>query len=204
MEYKAKSNDSFNARLRFYLFACALKGKELDKQDFLDFDIDKGLAKELVHLYVTEYQQYPTSHKVAFDNNIKDNNELYHDMALLKKNNKSLIGEWKEDYYKEVFQHKLPVLEFKKLKEVKHCHYCKTSKEELTKLAEGNKIFKKNERGFKLELDRKEPNKEYSTENCVMACYWCNNAKTDEFSEEEFMLIGKAIRTVWVKRAVEK
>lgn len=33
----------------------------------------------------------------------------------------------------------------------------------------------------------------YNANNCVFACYWCNNAKTDAFTDEEFMPIGKAI-----------
>ncbi|MDR0560263.1 MAG: hypothetical protein LBG92_08825 [Prevotellaceae bacterium] len=33
----------------------------------------------------------------------------------------------------------------------------------------------------------------YNSENCVLACAWCNNAKTDAFTEEEFKPIGKMI-----------
>jgi len=33
-----------------------------------------------------------------------------------------------------------------------------------------------------------------------MACYWCNNAKTDEFDGDEFKEIGEAIKKVWKKR----
>lgn len=33
----------------------------------------------------------------------------------------------------------------------------------------------------------------YNRHNCVFACYWCNNAKTDAFNEAEFSDIGKAI-----------
>ncbi|WP_188117205.1 hypothetical protein [Campylobacter concisus] len=36
-----------------------------------------------------------------------------------------------------------------------------------------------------------------------MACYWCNNAKTDEFSPEEFKPIAEGIREVWNKRLGE-
>ena len=44
-----------------------------------------------------------------------------------------------------------------------------------------------------MEIDRKAPNQEYSDDNCEPICYWCNNAKTDEFSAEEFKPIGMAI-----------
>jgi len=70
-------------------------------------------------------------------------------------------------------------------------------------LATKRKLFKKNERGWSLEIDRKNSNLEYSKENCVMSCYWCNNAKTDEFTAEEFAVIGKAIAMVWHDRLRE-
>jgi hypothetical protein len=33
-----------------------------------------------------------------------------------------------------------------------------------------------------------------------MACYWCNNAKTDEFTAEEFEHIGIAIGELFKER----
>ncbi len=36
----------------------------------------------------------------------------------------------------------------------------------------------------------------YNSKNCVFACYWCNNAKTDAFDEEQFKEIGLAIGEV--------
>jgi len=33
----------------------------------------------------------------------------------------------------------------------------------------------------------------YNDTNCVFACYWCNNAKTDAFTEKEFKPIGDVI-----------
>ena len=37
-----------------------------------------------------------------------------------------------------------------------------------------------------MEIDRIKANHEYLKDNVVLACYWCNNAKSDEFSEPEF------------------
>ena len=39
--------------------------------------------------------------------------------------------------------------------------------------------------------------------NLVFSCYWCNNAKTDTFSSEEFKIIGKEIGKIWKKRLTE-
>jgi len=56
--------------------------------------------------------------------------------------------------------------------------------------------FRKGRRGLHLEVDRKDAKGSYSPENCVLACYPCNNAKSDVFSYEEFLQIGKAIGKV--------
>ena len=55
-------------------------------------------------------------------------------------------------------------------------------------------------RGRTLEIDRINPNDDYNMNNIVLCCYWCNNAKTDEFSYEDFIEIGKEIRKIWEKR----
>lgn len=60
--------------------------------------------------------------------------------------------------------------------------------------------FRKGKRGFNLEVDRKNAKGRYSPDNCVLACYPCNNAKSDVFSHEEFLKIGEAIGEVkkWI------
>jgi 5-methylcytosine-specific restriction endonuclease McrA len=58
--------------------------------------------------------------------------------------------------------------------------------------------------GRKLELDRKDPDLTYENlNNLVLACYWCNNAKTDTFTNEEFMKVGEAFKAIWQKRLAE-
>jgi len=71
------------------------------------------------------------------------------------------------------------------------CHYCHLPGD--TKIYYG-KDFREGRRGLCLEVDRKDNDKPYSKENCVLACYPCNNAKSDVFSYPEFLKIGKAIR----------
>jgi hypothetical protein len=56
--------------------------------------------------------------------------------------------------------------------------------------------FRKGRRGLHLEVDRKSCNGQYSPDNCVLACYPCNNAKSDVFSYEEFLEIGETIGKV--------
>ena len=56
--------------------------------------------------------------------------------------------------------------------------------------------FRKGRRGLALEVDRKDNSKPYSPSNCVLACYPCNNAKSDVFSYEEFREIGHVIEKI--------
>jgi folylpolyglutamate synthase/dihydropteroate synthase len=80
------------------------------------------------------------------------------------------------------------------------CEYCGVSNEQIKKLRENKLIFSKSGRGFSLEVDRKDPNLEYTKYNCCMACYWCNNAKTDEYLPFEFKEIARGINTEWNRR----
>ena len=82
-----------------------------------------------------------------------------------------------------------------------NCHYCGVTQEELNCLHEIGIDNKRTTRGRTLEIDRKVANDHYSNlSNLTYSCYWCNNAKTDTFSEEEFKIIGKAIGQVWQQR----
>jgi 5-methylcytosine-specific restriction endonuclease McrA len=83
------------------------------------------------------------------------------------------------------------------------CTYCQITEPEIKKLIEANKITTKrlNTRGRRLEIERKKPNEDYDKiENLTYSCYWCNNAKTDEFSTEEFLEIGIRIGEIWKQR----
>ncbi|GAG98234.1 unnamed protein product, partial [marine sediment metagenome] len=55
-----------------------------------------------------------------------------------------------------------------------------------------------------LEIDRKDNQKGYAEENCVLACALCNNAKSDKFSGEEFRKLDGVIREIWLKRILKK
>jgi len=81
------------------------------------------------------------------------------------------------------------------------CHYCQLPGN--TKKYYG-KWFRKGRRGQNLEVDRKDNGRPYSPENCVLACYPCNNAKSDVFSYGEFRKIGKVVNRVVVNRVKTK
>lgn len=100
---------------------------------------------------------------------------------------------------------KMPFVNFykwyKEHEENKCCAYCGITEDKIAILfSKDDKLTKRN-RGKKLELDRKSPNLPYDdTKNIVWACYWCNNAKTDTFSFDEFKIIGKTIADIWKTR----
>ena len=81
------------------------------------------------------------------------------------------------------------------------CFYCEITENEIKQLWEKHPNLTKRNRGKSLEIERLEPNKEYSEiQNLVFACYWCNNAKTDTFTQKEFKKIGKIVQEIWKKR----
>lgn len=85
----------------------------------------------------------------------------------------------------------------------KKCYYCKITEQDIELLLRHNLIKTKRikTRGKKLEIERLEPNEKYDNlDNLVLCCYWCNNAKTDEFSKEEFINIGQLIGNNWNNR----
>jgi len=80
------------------------------------------------------------------------------------------------------------------------CSYCEISDAQISELRKDGKIKTKRGRGHNMEIDRKNSNREYHFYNVRLACYWCNNAKTDEFDEVEFEEVGMAIKGIWKNR----
>jgi len=79
----------------------------------------------------------------------------------------------------------------------KTCNYCGISEEECQEIIMSgllkSKRFPKDgipgpgtSRGVWLEVDRKDSNLQYTTDNCVLCCYFCNNDKSDIFNEEQY------------------
>ena len=87
------------------------------------------------------------------------------------------------------------------LKKNTKCFYCNTSLDNLHKFYKLTKDQNKRskQRGNNLEVDRIK-DESYSKKNCVLACYWCNNAKTDVFNKKETLEIGKIIGKIIKKR----
>ncbi len=80
-----------------------------------------------------------------------------------------------------------------------NCHYCGLTERESQKIVHfgilKSKRFPENglfargvNRGYWLEIDRKDPDLKYSKENCVPSCYFCNNDKSDVFTDLDYKL----------------
>ncbi|NHB67318.1 hypothetical protein [Perlabentimonas gracilis] len=196
--YKSIAKRSFETRLNLYVFEMALESAgdqaDLDAERFNKFSI----TPELVEKYTAEYWQTERTKNIGN----KTVDEIYKWMNSYKEKNKSAI-ELIQAGYIQNFNQVFPEQDFEQLLEQKSCFYCGLTINDVESLATKRKLFKKNERGWSLEIDRKNSNLEYSKENSVMSCYWCNNAKTDEFTAEEFAVIGKAIAMVWHDRLRE-
>lgn len=82
------------------------------------------------------------------------------------------------------------------------CYYCGITKPQIQTLKElGLRNKRELTRGSALELDRKDSHALYDDlDNLTYCCYWCNNAKTDTFTADEFKEVGEAIGRVWRKR----
>src|SRR5438046_422249 len=77
------------------------------------------------------------------------------------------------------------------------CHYCKLEWKDLNKIVmlgiltsgrfpKDGKAGRGQGRGIFFELDRMDAKGDYSRKNCVLVCYFCNNDKSDIFSEEQY------------------
>ena len=84
--------------------------------------------------------------------------------------------------------------QFVKFTGIEYCHYCERS----VVWSE----HKSPSRGYSAgcNLDRKDSAIGYTQDNCVVCCAVCNWVKSDEFSYEEMVELGKTIKAIREKR----
>ena len=82
------------------------------------------------------------------------------------------------------------------------CAYCHITEAQFKQLVDRGQVQTKRlrTRGTTFELDCRVPELGYKAGNVVVCCYWCNNAKSDEFSPEEFQPVADALARVWRER----
>jgi len=105
-------------------------------------------------------------------------------------------------YYKREILTFKDFFEFWNQEDSRTCEYCGISEKQIDILDKKSKIETKRfySRGRTMEIDKIDAFGEYTKDNIILSCYWCNNAKTDEFVLDDFKLIAKGINLVWNKR----
>ncbi|WP_107945759.1 hypothetical protein [Campylobacter concisus] len=217
-KYKTKMEDSFKTKVQLFLFDKAFSWDNLDesgcndyyimsnietiKKDFKNFKV----TNEVANLYSSKYYQFElNSDKSKIKHKGKELNIMIIEQRqyfVQKSKEFTEILDALEKEYENDFEEKFSETDFNKMLDKTTCSYCGISLAQIEELGKNGKLNNKRSdtRGYTLEIDRKLPNLEYSKENCCMACYWCNNAKTDEFSPEEFKPIAEGIRKTWNER----
>ena len=196
-KYRQKAKDSFKTRLNLFLFDRVLKNDPLETISTSEFE-DFKISQKLITLYTTEYHQLEYEDLVGG----KKVNKIWQELTLWKKQHQDIIDDLQNHYINIIFRSICSESAFSELINPKNpeCYYCGITTDRIQHLIKKKRLFKKRSRGFHLEIDRKKPNEEYTPENSVLCCYWCNNAKTDEFCDKEFMEVGVAIGNIWRKR----
>lgn len=193
MSYNTKAKDSFRTKVNLFIYERVINDKdEFVLSDFKAYSIRKEMVEEYTTVYWQEVKDYELHNK-----------SIAEIERRIKKINLEKIGLLKEleDYYvREVFPLIFPLAEFDELTKSKACFYCGITEDQVVELAKRKKLYKKNLRGWHMEIDRLDSNYEYTRKNCEMCCYWCNNAKTDEFSPGEFKRVGEVIASIWENR----
>jgi 5-methylcytosine-specific restriction endonuclease McrA len=198
--YIQKAKSSFKARFDLLLYYRITNGNRgtISTNELDEFEIND--YSDSLNEYIQVYWQQEENKTFNIRGRVIE--DIYKDMKDWKENNKKNIDSLLKHYIENTFRKVFPRKDFDQLLEPEQkCEYCHITKEQIDVLINKRKLYKKHiTRGWSLEIDRKEPNLEYTKKNCVMCCYWCNNAKTDEFSYEEFKKIGVEIEKTWRER----
>jgi len=198
-KYIAIAKRSFKTKLELFLFETLRKNKSLTnenvtEQHFLDFTINDE-----------NIQDYENAWHVSEINGI-DVKEFDKQIETWLIENTTLKTKLYQSYFNQ-YGTKFSLKSFEEFYDQKgasrSCFYCKLSEGEFSILRDNSGLKTKRGRGKQMEIDRINSNKEYTLQNVVLACYWCNNAKTDEFDDKEFGEIAKSIENIWRARLLK-
>lgn len=76
------------------------------------------------------------------------------------------------------------------IEQKQECYYCKIKVDTIRYLLDNNIIHERLNRGRSLEIEKLNPAGQYCRENCVLACYFCNNDKSQIFTVEQYKLFA--------------
>jgi len=188
-KYQSIKKRSFESFLDLFLICTYINDKSLLSANiesfqlfnYNDLRIPKVLGAYQLAKNTNEFCDVPVSDLDKAIKNWQDSNNHINYRNIF--NEDKMIGEPEfNDFYGED-------------KSDRECYYCNIKESDIQSLYKSKLLQTKrlSTRGFKMEVDRLSPNEGYVRDNIVLCCYWCNNAKTDEFSAEEFRPIGELI-----------
>lgn len=163
------------------------------------------LKLKFLNLYAVEGKTYPQIEK-ALNVDREKLQELYNQTKVERSRIAKLKAIYKRKGFKQTVLGEF-LKKYEELEREQQCYYCGITQAEIAQLIELKLIRTKRleTRGKQLELERVEPNELYENLNNIkLACYWCNNAKSDEFSADEFKPAGKHIGEVFKNRLRQK
>lgn len=150
----------------------------MDQEEFLIQHLTEGKSyKEIASEHNIQRKQLTEWWDTGFElrSQIKRSNQLYNS----KKNKEEFAG------FKNITQRGF----FEWFRNhTRTCFYCEVEEYKLKELFDAGMLKTKRGRGRSLELERRDATSNlYSKENCVLACYFCNNHKSDIISEEDHL-----------------
>jgi 5-methylcytosine-specific restriction endonuclease McrA len=202
--YYHKARSSFKARFDLLLYEYITHSivGEITIEQLNNFEIQEHL--ETLNEYIHVYWQQEGNKTYLINGKTIDS--IYQEMKEWRISHKATSDTLLKYYIENIFPRVFPKDEFfQMIENACECEYCHITLNQINKLIDQKALFKKHiTRGWSLEIDRKAANLEYTKDNCVTCCYWCNNAKTDEFSHREFKKIGIEIQKIWNERLKSK
>jgi hypothetical protein len=153
--------------------------KEIFKSLFIDSDLYENICTkfDIDRNEVTQYYNYFIEHNISEIVEIRRIRQLY--------NNKKGMDSFEFVDFNEFYNWYIFQYEDQKGK----CYYCKIEEYKVAELFSTGHFTSARSlyRGKHLEIERKNNNDNvYSKDNCVLACYFCNNDKSDVFSENDY------------------
>lgn len=224
--YKSIMERNYTNDLNYLLFEffckiqeeqkCIPENEKISKKDNKD-SFNRCLEKKNICLKLQKHfsEQSKLINQIKTDELKKAYKNLYNNMSAIRTRNwfydfvkdkcKYCINKYEEAYYKNYQSNILLFEDFNEFwnpKNSRTCGYCGVNEDDIEKLEKQEKIRTKRfySRGKTMEIDKIEADGEYEVKNIILACYWCNNAKTDEYNLSEFEEIARGINAVWSKR----
>lgn len=134
----------------------------------------------------TKYKTLDEFYQTELEINQKELNHLRTDFKRFN----DLYSRYFNEQRKELFEKPKPFLEWYD-KQKESCNYCGITQSELhtiVKLRDGKLTLNKKTKRSKgtLEIEKLNANLGYTFKNCVLSCPFCNNAKSNLISEDDW------------------